>query len=90
MKVSATSKHRVVCWRKRLNRIWVNFSLFIAVFVVACSCGRGCKFIWDHVRMEDVSCYWQQVLVRYAKLLRWTPQRVSSYHEVTRKKRDEL
>jgi len=39
--------------------------------------------------MADVSCYWKKLLLRYAKLLRWKPKRVSSYTEIKRK-HDEL
>ncbi|KFD51719.1 hypothetical protein M513_07415 [Trichuris suis] len=32
---------------------------------------RGYNFIWDHLRMEDVECYWKTLLTRYATLLRF-------------------
>jgi len=50
---------------------------------------RGYQFIWDHLRMEDVSCYWKKLLLRYAKLLQWKPQRVNGYEEVVHR-HDEL
>jgi len=50
---------------------------------------RGRQFIWDHLRMEDVSCYWKKLLLRYAKLLRWKPKRASGYKEM-KHTRDEL
>ncbi|XP_025108187.1 protein O-glucosyltransferase 1-like [Pomacea canaliculata] len=31
---------------------------------------RGRNFIWHHLRMEDVSCYWEHLLKRYAKLIK--------------------
>ncbi|KAK3734105.1 hypothetical protein RRG08_000020 [Elysia crispata] len=43
---------------------------------------RGRKFITDHLRMEDVSCYWRKLLQNYAKLQRFTPKRNTSYKEI--------
>jgi len=41
--------------------------------------------------MKDVSCYWKKLLLRYAKLLRWKPERVSSYREIKQEpQHDEL
>ncbi|KAI0213689.1 Protein O-glucosyltransferase 1 [Lamellibrachia satsuma] len=34
---------------------------------------RGRRFIWEHLRMEDISCYWEKLLKRYAKLMKWKP-----------------
>jgi len=51
---------------------------------------RGRQFIWDHLRMEDVSCYWKKLLVRYAALLRWKPIRVKTYRQVKPGSHDEL
>ena len=31
----------------------------------------GRDFIWDHLRLEDVSCYWKTLLTEYAALLRY-------------------
>ena len=33
---------------------------------------RGFDVIWDHLRMEDVECYWKHVLTGYAGLIKWT------------------
>ncbi|KAM9454457.1 protein O-glucosyltransferase 1 [Clarias gariepinus] len=46
---------------------------------------RGQTFIEDHLRMEDVSCYWETLLTDYSKLLEYKPKRKSSYNQVTRK-----
>lgn len=43
---------------------------------------RGRQFIWDHLRMEDVSCYWLKLLKRYAKLLKFKPKRNNSYNQI--------
>ena len=40
---------------------------------------RGRKFILDHLRMEDVICYWEKLLRRYRKLMKWKPQRNSDF-----------
>lgn len=46
---------------------------------------RGQRFIEDHLRMEDVSCYWETLLTDYSKLLDYKPKRKSSYNQITRK-----
>lgn len=46
---------------------------------------RGYKFIWDNLRMEDVSCYWFELLSRYGKLLRYKPELDNSLIEIKRK-----
>ncbi|XP_063241641.1 O-glucosyltransferase rumi homolog [Bacillus rossius redtenbacheri] len=32
---------------------------------------RGNEFIWNHLRMEDVICYWEVLLLKYAELLKY-------------------
>lgn len=32
---------------------------------------RGYKFIWDHLRLSDVQCYWRELLTEYGKLMRY-------------------
>ena len=51
---------------------------------------RGFQFIWDNLRMEDVTCYWEKLLTSYADLVKYTPKRDSSYKEVGPNWRDEL
>uniref|UniRef100_A0A1B6DS49 Glycosyl transferase CAP10 domain-containing protein n=2 Tax=Clastoptera arizonana TaxID=38151 RepID=A0A1B6DS49_9HEMI len=34
---------------------------------------RGREFIWDHLRMKDITCYWRALLRRYSKLLDFKP-----------------
>ncbi|KAI2668479.1 Protein O-glucosyltransferase 1 [Labeo rohita] len=43
---------------------------------------RGQKFILDHLRMEDVSCYWERLLTDFSKLLKYKPQRKSNYNQI--------
>ena len=43
---------------------------------------RGRKFIWDHLRMEDVSCYWLKLLKKYAKLQSFKPTRDKSFKQI--------
>ncbi|KAL8586490.1 Protein O-glucosyltransferase 1 [Nucella lapillus] len=45
---------------------------------------RGRQFIWDHLRMEDVSCYWEKLLKRYAKLIRHTVKRNKDFKRITK------
>lgn len=37
---------------------------------------RGFQFIWDHLRMEDVSCYWKQLLQKYTTLIKFHPREI--------------
>ncbi|KAG1659939.1 O-glucosyltransferase rumi [Nymphon striatum] len=32
---------------------------------------RGYEYIWNHLRMEDVSCYWKKLLTEYAATLNY-------------------
>ncbi|XP_055852070.1 O-glucosyltransferase rumi homolog [Episyrphus balteatus] len=32
---------------------------------------RGYKFIWNHLRLTDVQCYWKMLLTEYGKLMRY-------------------
>lgn len=32
---------------------------------------RGQQFIMEHLRMQDIECYWENLLLRYQKLLRY-------------------
>ncbi|XP_033165877.1 O-glucosyltransferase rumi [Drosophila mauritiana] len=32
---------------------------------------RGYDFIWEHLRMKDIKCYWRKLLKRYVKLLQY-------------------
>lgn len=51
---------------------------------------RGRQFIWDHLDMDDVLCFWENLLIRYSKLLKWKPQLNTTYERVVRKTKDEL
>lgn len=51
---------------------------------------RGRQFIWDHLDMDDVTCYWHQLLKRYARLIKWKPQLDSTYQRILPKIKDEL
>ena len=35
---------------------------------------RGHEFVWNHLKMSDVECYWKHLLTEYAKLLRFVPE----------------
>lgn len=34
---------------------------------------NGFDFVWNHLRMTDVNCYWKKLLQEYAKLLKFKP-----------------
>uniref|UniRef100_A0A672SGI7 Glycosyl transferase CAP10 domain-containing protein n=1 Tax=Sinocyclocheilus grahami TaxID=75366 RepID=A0A672SGI7_SINGR len=52
---------------------------------------RGQNFILNHLRMEDVSCYWERLLTDFSKLLKYKPKRKSNYNQIIhRDSRSEL
>uniref|UniRef100_A0A8C1DRN5 Protein O-glucosyltransferase 1 n=1 Tax=Cyprinus carpio carpio TaxID=630221 RepID=A0A8C1DRN5_CYPCA len=52
---------------------------------------RGQNFILNHLRMEDVSCYWERLLTDFSKLLKYKPKRTSNYNQIIhRPSRSEL
>uniref|UniRef100_A0A3B4ANY1 Glycosyl transferase CAP10 domain-containing protein n=1 Tax=Periophthalmus magnuspinnatus TaxID=409849 RepID=A0A3B4ANY1_9GOBI len=46
---------------------------------------RGKQFILDHLKMEDISCYWEKLLTEYSKLLTYKPKRRNGYNQVMNK-----
>ncbi|KAM9766345.1 protein O-glucosyltransferase 1 [Menidia menidia] len=46
---------------------------------------RGKEFILEHLRMEDVSCYWERLLREFSQLLTYKPKRKSNYNEIVLK-----
>ncbi|XP_069740526.1 protein O-glucosyltransferase 1 isoform X2 [Narcine bancroftii] len=48
---------------------------------------RGRRFIQDHLRMKDVSCYWRLLLGEYSKLLQYKPMRHKGYAQIVDKAR---
>lgn len=32
---------------------------------------RGFQFIWDHLDLDLVKCYWKRLLIKYASLQKW-------------------
>ncbi|KAM7439851.1 Protein O-glucosyltransferase 1 [Porites harrisoni] len=43
---------------------------------------RGYQFIKEHLRMQDVKCYWKKLLKNYAKLMLWKPTRDPAFQEI--------
>ncbi|KAK2856774.1 hypothetical protein Q5P01_005509 [Channa striata] len=41
---------------------------------------RGKEFILEHLRMEDVSCYWERLLTEFSQLLTYKPKRRNNYN----------
>jgi protein glucosyltransferase len=35
---------------------------------------RGRDFIMDHLKMEDISCYWEELIKEYTNLLKFKPK----------------
>lgn len=56
------------------------------------SCSRGRDFIMDHLKMDDVTCYWEKLLTRYASLMNYKVKRNKSLIEIEKSKlpKDEL
>lgn len=46
---------------------------------------RGRQFILDHLKMEDVSCYWETLLTDYSKLLTYKPKQRNGYNQISNK-----
>ncbi|XP_017082742.2 O-glucosyltransferase rumi [Drosophila eugracilis] len=51
---------------------------------------RGHHFIWLHLRMEDVQCYWRKLLTEYAQLLTYKVQLEPGLLEVSNKRAVQL
>lgn len=45
----------------------------------------GFDFIWNHLTLDSVECYWKQLLTKYAKLLRYKPVLDTSLILITKK-----
>ncbi|KAM9334410.1 protein O-glucosyltransferase 1 [Symphorus nematophorus] len=43
---------------------------------------RGKEFILDHLRMQDVSCYWERLLTEFSQLLTYKPKRKNNYNQI--------
>ncbi|XP_068165503.1 protein O-glucosyltransferase 1 [Antennarius striatus] len=48
---------------------------------------RGEEFILNHLRMEDISCYWERLLTEYSRLLTYKPKRNKNYNQIFPKTR---
>lgn len=35
---------------------------------------RGKNFITEHLRMDDIYCYWEELVIEYTKLLKYKPK----------------
>jgi protein glucosyltransferase len=40
---------------------------------------EGYQFVWNHLKQEDVECYWKMLLVDYSKLIKWKIIKEDSY-----------
>ncbi|EDW23732.1 GL23775 [Drosophila persimilis] len=43
---------------------------------------RGFQFVWQHLRLQDVQCYWRNLLQEYAKLLKCRVEQEPEFIEV--------
>ncbi|XP_044044177.1 protein O-glucosyltransferase 1 [Siniperca chuatsi] len=43
---------------------------------------RGKEFILDHLRMQDISCYWERLLTEFSHLLTYKPKRNNNYNQI--------
>lgn len=46
---------------------------------------RGRQFILDHLKMEDISCYWERLLTNYSKLLTYKPKLRNGYNQISKR-----
>ncbi|XP_067618784.1 O-glucosyltransferase rumi-like [Eurosta solidaginis] len=51
---------------------------------------RGRKFILEHLRMQDIECYWKKLVLEYQKLLRFSVQSDPDFILIQSNQRDEL
>lgn len=35
---------------------------------------KGFNFIWNHLKISDVNCFWKKLLKKYSKLLKYKPE----------------
>ncbi|GIY31852.1 protein O-glucosyltransferase 1 [Caerostris extrusa] len=47
---------------------------------------RGFDFIWNHLKMEDIICYWENLLINYSKLLKYKPVKNGRFKVIKPKK----
>lgn len=43
---------------------------------------RGKKFIMEHLRMDDIYCYWEDLIKEYSQLLKFKPKRNKNYKQI--------
>ncbi|XP_072240131.1 protein O-glucosyltransferase 1 [Leuresthes tenuis] len=43
---------------------------------------RGKEFILEHLRMDDISCYWERLLTQFSQLLAYKPHRRNNYNQI--------
>ena len=43
---------------------------------------RGSQFIMNHLRMDDVTCYWENLLTEYSKFLSYNVTRRKDYDQI--------
>ena len=60
------------------------------IFKVVNFYSRGRNFILSQLKLKDIEEYWKQLLKKYAKLMKWKPQRNAKLLEIKPKQRDEL
>jgi protein glucosyltransferase len=44
---------------------------------------KGREFIVEHLRMQDVYCYWEELIKEYTKLLKFKPKLNKKYTRIT-------
>ncbi|XP_020506412.1 protein O-glucosyltransferase 1 [Labrus bergylta] len=43
---------------------------------------RGMEFILHHLRMQDISCYWERLFTEFGQLLTYKPKRKDDYDQI--------
>lgn len=46
---------------------------------------RGMDFILDHLKMQDISCYWERLLGEFGSLLAYKPKRKDGYNQIVQR-----
>lgn len=43
---------------------------------------RGSQFIMNHLQMDDITCYWENLLTEYSKFLSYNVTRRKDYDQI--------
>ena len=59
-----------------------KYKFIKGLFLINLNSNRGKKFIVEHLRMDDIICYWEHLLQEYAKLLKFKIEKNKNFKEI--------